>query len=558
MKKIILLFLLFLVSLGIGFSLVRIYRQLSAEPTPDGLFVRPAPGGGVYILVSDQILDEIGVTVGDTVDVKLNDSLTVEAVPFHSTDFLPLEAYCLTVGPENIADEKTDEALLLRPPTGIDLWTTAGLHNPAEGSIWTKIGLRNFSRVGLSLHEKSACLYEERARTFFAEWVANADTGGFCLPSYEDRRSLHFVITSFKEISGSLTSSGELDIVSGGSHSQLIPVTPGASCYMGYRDPAVDVVGAFYNDAGDWVGPLTSADVVSYEYRSPNRLAGTWRFENESSGATRVYTLLYSFTVPENAAYVSLNCTQKPEYVYRRFVASMPVFALSNTGNMIWRDDEPIYERTRDVSLCVIGQSNVMIDRLLRETHPGDVCPMRYIAGFQEYLIPWFKTVDSYGYSGKGYMRNGSTGIYDYLIGQKVDLSGYDAFLITPGRNALNGRNMGQSDSNDPSTYCGAINALIDYIRAQQAPDKYPVIYLSNLVINPFDTDEANVKSAAALNERLREIALLKGCELLDREIEQAPQYLQYTEPRTYDGKHSNELGSRLIGEFYRKKIVGF
>ena len=517
--------------------------RLPQTPALSGYRVRQAPDGGVYIFVSDEQLAEAGLCVGDSVEVTLRGDLVLPDVPFYSADYAPPESACLTRLPAGAAGEGTGAAFLLRAPAGEDLWERAGL--------------RDFRRVRLALHARGAYLYEENARAFYAAWSATADTGGFAKADYDARRNVRYVMTTFEAYAGAYGAAGEPGPAESGSHSQLVPVPAGGVCYVGYRDPEAEIAGAFFDDTGAFVAPLAAADIVSYEYRVPNALAGTWRMENGSGGIYQ-YPLLYCFKAPNNAAYVSLNLTGKPEYAYRQFLASMPVFALAGTGNMLWREDDPVYAATKDLRVCVIGQSNTMVDRLLRLTHAGEPCPERYIAGFQEYLIPWFAAVDTYGYSGKGYMRNGGSGIWDYVIGRGLDLSGYDIYLLTAGRNALTLKNVGTAGSADPATYCGAINALIDYIRAQNPADKQPAIYVGTTYVNPMSTNATLHEIGRTLNAQLRELAAAKGCGVLEYGDELSPTFTGHVYELFYDGKHANEIGGKYIGEFYRRHLVGF
>ena len=503
----------------------------------DQLSILRASDGDLYISASSEELAAAGVTVGDSVDVRLTRKYSITDVPYYSGEYAEEGQSCL------LPDEETG-GLKLDVPETTDIWTEAQLTEK--------------KRVTVALNEKEKYLDVEQAQSFYYDLIQQLDTGGFAPCSYEEKQSMHYVITEFTPKKGLLDAQGKLDFQSGGSHSELIPAAAGTKCYVGFRDGNASVVGAFYSAVGDWLAPLTADDVYRYDYFCPNGIDGTWRYEDEDRSTLYSYLRLYAFDVPENAAYVSLNLTSRPEYAYRQFLATMPVYALSNTGNLIWRDAEPCYQALRHKKLCFIGQSNIMIDRCLRKTDPDSDCPYRYIAGFQEYLIPWFGTVDSYGYSGKGYMKNGATGIYDYVISAGLDLSGYDTYIFTPGGNALTLKNMGAYDSTDVTTYFGAMNALVDYVRAQHSEKDAPTIYITNMIAKrSMEADPAYAERTIRLNEELLQFAAHRNCILLDSANETGLSWETLSE-WSYDGVHSNQIGNRTIGLFYRKKLVGF
>ena len=148
-------------------------------------------------------------------------------------------------------------------------------------------------------------------------------------------------------------------------------------------------------------------------------------------------------------------------------------------------------------------------------------------------------------------MKNGSTGMYDYIIDGQLDLSGYDMFLITAGFNALTLSNLGEYTDTDPSTYFGAMNALLDYIDAQYADAEKPEIYLSCIYYNKKSELRTRVF------EETQKLAIARECHFLDVVAGTGIGADDLNE-RTYDGIHANQYGNSILGLYYRKELVGF
>lgn len=512
----------------------------STQVQPNGVLnIRAAysQDGTVSLSASEAELSAAGISIGDSVDIILNKKCTVTDVPYYSADHTNESQSFLTAS-------INDGSLLLRLPAGNDPCAAAGF--------------RKSRRASICLNEKGKYLQNEQARNYYYTQVPQEKNEEEETYSYSEIQDMHFVITEFTPTDGLLDAKGAVVSQPKGTHSQLIPIAAGKSCYVGFKDPEMSVVGAFYSNVGAWIAPLTAEQIQSYEYKPPNGIAGSWSYEDDNTNAGYRYLRLYTFSAPQNAAYVSLNLSAKPQYAYRQFIASMPVYALSNTGNLLWNDTEPAYQNTREKKLCVIGQSTVMLDRVLRNTNPGEECPDRFIVGFQEYLLPWFKSVDSYGFSGKGYMKNGETGVYDYIIDGNVDLSGYDLFLFEPGGNDLTLKNMGEFNDTDVSTYFGAMNALIDRILEQNGTENPPVIYISSFLLKRSpDADPSYADRTMQLNEKLEQFAEFRRCVFLDIANESGLDWKNINE-WSYDGTHANQVGNRVIGLYYRQKLVGF
>ena len=523
-RKLLLLFT------AISLAFLSSCRVDSELPRLKGIDAVYGGNGAVVFSVAESDLTAEGIVFGDSVNIRLNRKCIFTDVPFYSNHFSSQDQMYLT-------------------PHGDGAELTLVL--PADKDLCASSDFTHTKRARIELNEKEKYIHTERAYSFYASVISQIDTGGFDAPSYDEKNTMHYVLTQFTSVSGLLNAEGKTENIEGRAHSQLLPVTAGARYYMGFRDASMETVGAFYDETGAWVAPLTSADVVKYDYKSTNGIPGTWRFEDEHTSADYRYMLLYSFVAPKKAAYVSLNLTATNDFAYRQYLATTPVYALSNSGNVMWKDSEEIYQKNRNKKLCVIGQSNIMIDRLLRKTNPGEPVEYQYVCGFQEYLVPWFQTVDSFGYSGKGYMKNGSTGMYDYIIDGQLDLSGYDMFLITAGFNALTLSNLGEYTDTDPSTYFGAMNALLDYIDAQYADAEKPEIYLSCIYYNKKSELRTRVF------EETQKLAIARECHFLDVVAGTGIGADDLNE-RTYDGIHANQYGNSILGLYYRKEIVGF
>jgi len=238
-------------------------------------------------------------------------------------------------------------------------------------------------------------------------------------------------------------------------------------------------------------------------------------------------------------------------------VATMPVLALENTGNYRFDDDWPGYQAHKDRRLCVIGASGVMIDRLYREVPLGSGT-WQYIVGFQEYLVPWYASVESYGFSSGSWARNDASenlSIYNGIVTNGVDLSGYDEFLLIPSTSGVTADTIGEIDSADVDTYMGGLNAVLDKIHAESP---YAKVYLANaLRKGSYYTSETQRAKIDKINEQLAAIAAAKSLQLIDLAggcgINAYNQDLM-----TYDGTHLNQEGGMRQGLFLRREMIGF
>lgn len=365
----------------------------------------------------------------------------------------------------------------------------------------------------------------------------------------------NILYTEFDKMNGWWGADGELEPVPEGKarkHSQKIPVLGGYTYYLGYCfDPSeVPVSGGFFDKDGNWLAPLMTANIERYDYRNA-----------DGNGRATDYVDLYKFTAPKGTHFFSYNLSTANKFSYRQFVASMPVFALKNTGNFAFSDNFPPYQAHKDKNLCVIGASGIALNRGLRDFSTVLEQPdEQYVVGFQEYLVPWYKSVDSYGFSGGGWRKNDDakhTSIYKGIIEKKVDLSGYDEFLLFPSTNDLDMESIGEMDSTDPKTYMGGLNAMVEKIYEESPNAK---IYLANAAHKgSYYTNKGTRKKIDALNSTLEAFADYYSLHLIDLAGGSGINKFNYGQGNmTYDGTHLNHEGSRVTGLYLRKEMIGF
>lgn len=365
----------------------------------------------------------------------------------------------------------------------------------------------------------------------------------------------NILYTEFDMMNGWWGADGELEPVPEGKmrkHSQMIPVLGGYTYYLGYcfSETDVPVSGGFFDKDGNWLAPLMTVDIEQYYY-----------FNADGNGRATDFVDLYKFTAPKGTHFFSYNLSTSNKYSYRQFVASKPVFALKNTGNYAFSDDFPPYQAHKDKNLCVIGASGVELNRALRDVSTILEQPdEQYIVGFQEYLVPWYNLVESYGFAGGGWRKNDEakrTSIYKGIIEKNVDLSSYDEFLLFPATNDMEMENIGEIDSTDPTTYMGSLNAMIEKIYEESPNAK---IYLANAAHKgSYYTSKGGRKKIDTLNTALAEIADYYSLQLIDLAGGSGINKFNYAQGKmTYDGTHLNQEGSKLTGLYLRKEMIGF
>lgn len=344
--------------------------------------------------------------------------------------------------------------------------------------------------------------------------------------------------TEFDYLSGKWNDAGEL--IAGGFHSQLLQVKKGEECYIGYCHDSGEVAGAFFDAEGNFLRALNESETYIYKYMNAD---GNHERDN--------YASIYVFRVPVNARYISLNLTMDEEIKYRQYLSSKPVFALENTGNYVIYEGNNAYQAKKDKRLCVIGASGVTIDRL----YTKEIA--QFIVGFQEYLVPWYQQVDSYGFwSGSWAQYNEKdTSIYSGIVDAKVDLSMYDEFLLIPSTADVAQTGVGEIDSQNISEYMGGLNGMIRYIY-DQVPDAK--IYLVNVVHKgKYFTTTITKERMDEINDKLQQLSAFKSYQYIDLMSGMGINDLNY-DRLTYDGTHLNQEGNKLQGLYIRKELLGF
>ena len=380
---------------------------------------------------------------------------------------------------------------------------------------------------------------------------------------------------------------------------ELVPVYPGKTYYITNK-PSNGVQGAFFDKDQNFVSQLALASVIKDEYKIANGYLG-----NISTSATNYLGTgtssfgaragMFHFTVPDGCYYISFNINaghlfhitlcSKPIYgintfwQYNRTLAER-VMAMDTTitdedwetrvsgRNEVIPFNDVAYQTYNKRKLCVIGPSTVMIDR--RWAEKTGVNLEQWIAGWQEYLMPYYDTVDSYGYSGASW---GDAYVYDdrfpsihtmvctYDYGDRIglDLSGYDDFMIQGSTNGLAQTEVGEWDTATPDTdtYFGALRATIDYIFEQNPNAK---VYVSQMV-RAGVTDSSKLEDIEAINPELPGMCYKLGLTLVPFATVGLNASTKTSDSTgeagwTYDGTHYNQRGSYEIAQLMKKTLL--
>ena len=348
-----------------------------------------------------------------------------------------------------------------------------------------------------------------------------------------DNDIFRYVYTSFDWTSGEYDSNG--DLTGSGYHSQNLRVIAGQTAYLGHRDTNTShtIYGAFFDAGGRWISNLTRSMMSEATYTSPDAI--TWSTTN--------YATIYKFIVPNNAVYLSINKQTDSAYSYRQYISNVLCFPFADTGNIVMHTGDSRYQ---DKTVCIIGSSNVMIDRLWRTGNMN-----QYVCGLQEYLIPFFKEIRTLGYSGctwNDFTSGGETtkGIYNYIVTDNLDISGADIYILWASTNGFSNTTMGTWDSTDTTTYFGALNGVITKILTVNPLAK---IYLP--------TYTGWTESRIPYLEEYEKLYHNRGFEIIDMlgagiSLSRKANFCYDTPP-----VHMNQYGNLTIGEYIRKKIVG-
>lgn len=366
-----------------------------------------------------------------------------------------------------------------------------------------------------------------------------------------------FVYTDFVGTTGYWNANGNLGNTY--THSQKFAINPNGKCYL--ANPVnQEVQGAWFDKFGNWLAPCLRSTFSEVSYKEPSEGTGSF-----------TYITIYEFTPPDGACYLSLNIRSATN-AYCNYLASKPVFPHASTGNIVVYDDDPVYTRTKNKKLCVIGGSITAIDRASRSAI-GE-----YLCGWQEYVAPWYASVDTYGFSG-GPMGDisGHTEEYDYIsiyegiIEGQVDLSDYDEFMIFPTKNALQFDWYGAGDWGtvedatqiNPCSYMGGLRLLVDYILTQ---NRYAKIWLMTIhnYGNYFTSVSTVRPKILDINEKTKDMVEKYGLNLIDLAMTAGFNSSNYydesdaTAGYTYDGTHINQNGAEVLGFAIRKGAIGF
>lgn len=356
-----------------------------------------------------------------------------------------------------------------------------------------------------------------------------------------------FVYSDLEVIDGWWNSSGEIETPTPGTsvipaHTQMLPIRPNSIIYLAAcglsasGQASTTVKCAYFDKHGNFLSVGYASNLISTNYKKP-----------DGYGTQTGYSNTYYTTTPVGAYYISMNINKVASWLHRQYIASKPVFCRLGSGNYIWPKMSPLAASTSTRKLCVIGASSVMIDRLNR---PG---LGEYVSGFQEYLIPWFNLVESYGYNGTPWCNTSgySSSIYNEVVTKQLDISKYDTFLLCYSLNGTTNSNLGTYTDNGGTTAIGAINATIDYI--------YSVVPNAKIYVTNLFQDATPVSGAIRTNynEQIELLCNYRGCKLVDLKTDSGINQSTINS-LTYDGAHPNQLGMRQIGECMRRTIVGF
>lgn len=347
-----------------------------------------------------------------------------------------------------------------------------------------------------------------------------------------DNDLFRYVYTDFSWTAGEYDADGNL--TGTGYHSQNLRVIAGQTAYLGHRDAdsSHTIYGAFFDAGGRWISNLTRSMMSAASYNSPDAI----------TGSLTNYVTIYKFIVPNNAVYLSINQQTDPAYSYRQYISNVLCFPFAGSGNIVMHTGDSRYQ---DKTVCIIGSSNVMIDRLWRTGNMN-----QYVCGLQEYLMPFFKEIRTLGFSGctwNDFTADGSTtkGIYNYIVTDNLDISGADIYLLWASTNGFAHTTMGTWDSVDTTTYFGALNGVIDKILTVNPRAK---IYLP--------TYTGWTASREPYLEEYEKLYHNRGFEIIDMlgagiSLSRKANFCYDTPP-----VHMNQYGNLTIGEYIRRLIV--
>lgn len=343
-------------------------------------------------------------------------------------------------------------------------------------------------------------------------------------------------------------------------HTQNYKIIPGADYYVGTIDYVNNgVMGCFLDFNELPLKPLLASDCseVSYQYTT----------DNPNTNFT-LFTKLYKFTVPANAHYLSMNFTLTASAHWKFFLSNIPMFREGNSGDLVVYENSHMRHK-KAKKLCVVGPSYAMIDRRIQSAYGN-----KYIVGFQEYLLPFYDSITTFGYSGGtwGQFRDSEyISIYSGIVtgyGASVlpkDFTPYDEVLLigcnpngffsTP-RQEEGTAGTYESNTSPVSSFMGGMRGVVEYILNQKPEMK---IYLSNFWHTKANNTSAFRDTCDNLNAEMLKLANLFGLQYIDmyngtpfNKWNYANTNLQYT----YDGSHPNNAGMREIADVLVRAMI--
>lgn len=369
--------------------------------------------------------------------------------------------------------------------------------------------------------------------------------------------------TDFEQLPGCYDNAGNIAHAgeSGYVHSQLLRIKQTEKYYFGWKNTDETVTGAFFDINKNWIAPLLTSNLQPVTYKYPTG--------RPNSDLTH-YVQIYAFTAPQGAYYLAINTSYAADKYYCTYVSNKPVFALTGTGNYYVRGDDPIYQKYKNRKLCVIGPSTVSIDRAYHTgNNMGDgTTTTQHLVGWQEYLIPWWQTVDSYGYSSASWRKydksDGASedSIYTYVVGKQLDIADYDDYiLLTSSNGGFAAANIGTItsavDLGDVTKYMGGLRQTIEYIYSL---NPNAIIYVQTVRYQSanFGTSATEREQIMHVNDEIRNMCHLCSFRLLDSAYDSG--FNQHNSTMySYDGgSHYNHIGSKIMGLSFRKAILGF
>lgn len=336
---------------------------------------------------------------------------------------------------------------------------------------------------------------------------------------------------------------------------ELLPAMENTVYYHRFPNySAHSTVVVFFDRYKRPISYLSYSDYETYEYQIPDG----------SGERTENYVTMKKFKTPIGTRYFGFNFSIVKESLKYFCISNVPLMWIGGAQpDLVIKEGDPKLQK-RNKTLCVIGTSGTMIDRLYR-SDAGD-----YISGYQEYFWPYYKDVISYGYSSTAYsvgLTPNYGSVYEYITtgynGQSAkDFSNVDEVLII-GQNANGFTNTNYKagdvgnytlDTVDPTTFIGAIRGIIQYILAQNPKCK---IYITSFYKN--NNSIKSIDKILDLNAKIKELSEVLGLTYIDLWGDLPFNYSNYSADNlvyTYDGGHANSAGNMMIAEVILKYMI--